>query len=778
MTGDRVATNGADSTELKVLLVEDNPADARLVREMLKDAQRPVTLTHANRLREAIEQLRAQCFHAILLDLNLPDSEGMNTFLRARAEAAHAPIVVLTGLADEDVAARAVREGAQDYLVKAEVDGPLLYRAIRYAVERHASDEAIRRSEALYRSLVEGSIQGVMIHVDGVIRLANQALASMLGVERSDELIGQPVWQFIAPQDRDMAQAYAKARREGRPAPNNFALHLLKRDGSLILLDCLASSIAWEGGQATLATMVDMTERKRAEQGLRASEERFRQIAENIKEAFLVVELDGYRPLYLSRMWEDIWGRTLDEAYRNPLAWVQAIHPDDMAVVGEARQAIEKGEPISRNFRVVRPDGTIRWVRARAFPVNNANRELYRVVGLVEDITDVRRTEEQLLQAQKMEAVGRLAGGVAHDFNNLLTAILGYSELVLQDLGTEHPSSIDVREIRAAGQSAEGLTRQLLAFSRRQILQPQTLDLNRVLTRVDALLQRIIGEDIELTMKLTAPLARVSADPGQIEQVVLNLAVNARDAMPHGGKLTIETANVVLDEDYVSRHAGASAGPHVMVAVTDTGTGMDAATQQRLFEPFFTTKEPGRGTGLGLATVYGIVTQSRGSIWVYSELDHGSTFKIYLPVTTEEITPQVAVEMSPASLAGTETVLVVEDQIEARSVICQTLRRRGYTVIESINGPDAIVKGRQPETAIDVVLTDVVMPGMGGRRVAEVIRATRPDLRVVYMSGYTDSAIVDHGILEPGVTFVQKPFATDTLLRKIREVLDTPPQPG
>ncbi len=299
-----------------------------------------------------------------------------------------------------------------------------------------------------------------------------------------------------------------------------------------------------------------------------------------------------------------------------------------------------------------------------------------------------------------------------------------------------------------------------------------------MLTRVDALLQRIIGEDIELTMKLTAPLARVSADPGQIEQVVLNLAVNARDAMPHGGKLTIETANVVLDEDYVSRHAGASAGPHVMVAVTDTGTGMDAATQQRLFEPFFTTKEPGRGTGLGLATVYGIVTQSRGSIWVYSELGHGSTFKIYLPVTTEEITPQVAVEMSPASLAGTETVLVVEDQIEARSVICQTLRRRGYTVIESINGPDAIVKGRQPETAIDVVLTDVVMPGMGGRRVAEVIRATRPDLRVVYMSGYTDSAIVDHGILEPGVTFVQKPFATDTLLRKIREVLDTPPKPG
>ena len=252
----------------------------------------------------------------------------------------------------------------------------------------------------------------------------------------------------------------------------------------------------------------------------------------------------------------------------------------------------------------------------------------------------------------------------------------------------------------------------------------------------------------------------------------MNLVVNARDAMPHGGRLTIETANVMLDADYVGHHEGAAPGAHVMVAVTDTGTGMDAATQQRLFEPFFTTKEPGRGTGLGLATVYGIVKQSRGSIWVYSELGEGSTFKVYLPVTTEEVDAPVVVEMSPASLSGTETVLVVEDQIEARSVICETLRRRGYTVVEAANGPDAILKGRLPGLTIEVMLTDVIMPGMSGRRVAEVIRATRPELKVVYMSGYTDSAIVTHGILEPGVTFVQKPFATETLLRKIREVLD------
>ena len=332
---ERVDITGSGAPGLRVLLVEDNPADARLVREMLKESHRPVELTHAPRLRDALEFLRTQGFNAILLDLNLPDSEGMNTFLRARAEAMHAPIVVLTGVADEEVAARAVREGAQDYLVKAEVDGPLLYRSIRYAVERQAYDEALRRGEALYRNLIEGSIQGVIIHVDGVIKLANPALASMLGVERPDELIGQPVWQYIAPQDREMAQAYQKARREGRPAPSNFELHLLKRDHTVIALECMASSIAWQGGQATLATVVDMTERQRAEQGLRASEERFRQIAENIKEAFIVVELDGFRPLYLSRMWEEIWGRPLEEAYRDPMAWVRAIHSDDALVVRE-----------------------------------------------------------------------------------------------------------------------------------------------------------------------------------------------------------------------------------------------------------------------------------------------------------------------------------------------------------------------------------------------------------------------------------------------------------
>jgi two-component system, cell cycle sensor histidine kinase and response regulator CckA len=642
MTPTRTVAGRAPQRPLSVLLVEDNPADARLVREMLQDVSPRPILTHAVRLHEALQYLRTDRFSAVLLDLTLPDSEGLDTFARAHAEAPYAPIVVLTGLADEAIAAKAVRDGAQDYLVKGQVDGPLLYQSIRYAVERQASDAALRRSEARYRSLIEGSIQGILIHVDGVARLANQALATLLGVDRVDDLVGKSIWSFIVSEDRPLIAEYMRARIEGKPAPDHYRFRAIRHDSAVIWLDCIVTAIPWDGETAILATVVDITERRQAEEDLRASDERFRQLVDNIKEAFLVVELPSFRALYLSRMWEEIWGRRIEDAYSGSDLWVDAIHSDDRASVRAAHDAIERGEPAAHVFRVMRPDRSLRWVRARSFPVFNNDRQVYRMVGLVEDITDVRQTEEQLLQAQKMEAVGRLAGGIAHDFNNVLTVILGYSEFLLDDLGPTHPCAAGVQEIRTAAQSAANLTRQLLAFSRRQILQPQSLDLNDVLRRVDSLLRRVIGEDISLHMNLMTPLPRVNADPGQIEQVVMNLAVNARDAMPQGGQLTLETGTAQLDEGYVARHPGASVGTHVMLAVSDTGTGMDDATQKRVFEPFFTTKELGKGTGLGLATAYGIVKQSHGSIWVYSELGQGSTFKIYLPVAFAEAAEPVS----------------------------------------------------------------------------------------------------------------------------------------
>ncbi|MBI5419354.1 MAG: response regulator [Deltaproteobacteria bacterium] len=384
----------------------------------------------------------------------------------------------------------------------------------------------------------------------------------------------------------------------------------------------------------------------------------------------------------------------------------------------------------------------------------------------------LRRSEEQLRQAQKMEAVGRLAGGIAHDFNNLLTAIAGYSTLLLQGV-VDDPSRRNIQEIQRASDRAASLTRQLLAFSRRQILQPKVMDLNAVVGAMDDMLRRLIGEDIDLLTVLEPGVRKVKADPGQMEQVIMNLAVNARDAMPEGGKLTIETANVVIDESSVRGHVTMQAGSYVVLALSDTGSGMDPETISHIFEPFFTTKEVGKGTGLGLSTVYGIVKQSGGYIWVYSEPGRGTTFKIYLPQATEEAETAKPAEVRAGLLGGSETILLVEDEDSVRSLVREVLARNGYTVLAARNGEDALRACDGNAGAIHLMLCDVVMPGMSGVELARRIVPLRPEIKVLYMSGYTDTAIVRQGVLDPGTAFLEKPFAPDALARKVREVLDS-----
>jgi nitrogen-specific signal transduction histidine kinase len=388
----------------------------------------------------------------------------------------------------------------------------------------------------------------------------------------------------------------------------------------------------------------------------------------------------------------------------------------------------------------------------------------------------LRRSEEQLRQAQKMEAVGQLAGGVAHDFNNLLTIIRGYSDLLLNGiLGPDDAARDAVREIRNAAERATELTRQLLAFSRRQVLAPRVFVLNSVIHEMDKMLRRLIGEDIQLTSRLAPDLGMVKADPGQIEQVLLNLAVNARDAMPRGGHLTIETANVQLDENYTRTHVEVQPGPFVMLAVTDTGCGMDAATQARIFEPFFTTKGPDKGTGLGLATVYGIVKQSGGSIYVYSEVGRGTSFKVYLPRHEEVPAASKDANFIPRTERGSqgqETLLIVEDDNSVRALTRTVLRSYSYDVIEAADADDALRCVSQQARPIHLLVTDLVMPGMSGRELAERLKAVRPEMKVLYVSGYTDDAVVRHGLLEAEVAFLQKPFTPSALASKVREVLD------
>jgi signal transduction histidine kinase len=394
---------------------------------------------------------------------------------------------------------------------------------------------------------------------------------------------------------------------------------------------------------------------------------------------------------------------------------------------------------------------------------------------LQRSLEELERAQDRLVQAQKMEAVGRLAGGVAHDFNNLLTAILGYSELVLMGLDRANPLREDVKEIKSAADRAAALTRQLLAFSRKQVLQPRVLDLNAKVVDIERMLHRLIGEDIDLVTILDPALGSVKADPGQIEQVLLNLAVNARDAMPQGGKLTVETRNVVLDEDYARRHVDVQPGPYVMLAVTDTGVGMDEEIKSHLFEPFFTTRELGEGTGLGLATVHGIVKQSEGHIWVYSEPGQGTTFKVYLPRTEEAVELGQQAQIPIESLRGQETVLLVEDEEVVRDLVRLVLLKRGYTVLEARDGEEALWACEQHEGPVHLLVSDVVIPGvMSGRDLAERLETLYPGMKVLYMSGYTDNAIVRHGVLELGVAFLQKPFTPASLARKVRETLDAP----
>ena len=384
----------------------------------------------------------------------------------------------------------------------------------------------------------------------------------------------------------------------------------------------------------------------------------------------------------------------------------------------------------------------------------------------------LRRSEEQLRQSQKVEAIGRLAGGIAHDFNNLLTIINGYTELLLARLPGNDKMSRDVNEIRKAGQRAASLTRQLLAFSRKQILEPKVLDLNAIVVELEKMLRRLIGEDIRLTIAPAADLRRIKTDPGQIEQVIMNLVVNARDAMPQGGNLTLETSNVVLDQAYAARHVGVRPGAYVMLAVSDTGCGMDKEAMAHIFEPFFTTKAPGKGTGLGLSTVYGIIKQSGGNVWAYSEPGRGTTFKIYLPQVEGVVDRPPRDGPRTGIPRGSETILLAEDQKELRELIRQMLEMNGYTVIAASDGLEAIEICKRHEAPIHLMLSDVVMPQMGGRELAQRLATVRPDMKVLYMSGYTSNAIVHHGILDPGTLFIQKPFTPDSLARKVREVLD------
>ncbi len=628
---------------------------------------------------------------------------------------------------------------------------------VAMAIARTRAADALRHSEERLRALESATTEAIALHESGRIVEVNGAFLRMFGYERPDEVIGRPVLDFGTPASRVQVM---EAVQSGREEP--YEAEGVRRDGSLFVGELSARMAPYRGRLVRMVAIRDVTARKRAEEALRSSERQLRAVIDNApivffawdtQGRFLLSEGKGLAALGLAP--GEVVGKTVFEVYRD--------HPD---VVVSARRALA-GEAFNAPIQI----GDLRfdiWYS----PVRDGQGALAGVIGVATDVTEKQTLEAQLRQAQKMEAVGRLAGGIAHDFNNLLTAILSYADFLLVSLGADHPAREDAEEVRRAALKAADLTRQLLAFSRRQVLQPRLLDLNAIVGEMEKLLRRLIGEDVTLRTALAGNLGVVRADPSQIEQVIVNLAVNARDAMPGGGTLTLETGNA--DAAQVRGHGtvAVESGPYVVLRISDTGEGMDAGTRARLFEPFFTTKEQGRGTGLGLATVYGIVKQSGGYIWVESERGHGTTFTIYLPRADAAAAVPVQQAAGPQVSAGEETILLVEDDEAVRDLCRRTLAAQGYRVLEAENGAEALRVAAAHRGPLDLLLTDVVMPGMNGRELAEALATTRPDTAWLFVSGYTEDSAVRRGAEVSGLTFLQKPFSPTTLLGRVRDVLD------
>jgi two-component system cell cycle sensor histidine kinase/response regulator CckA len=581
--------------------------------------------------------------------------------------------------------------------------------------------------------------------------------------------------ELVHPEDRAPIEAVLEGALSAQ-RPYDCEVRIVRPDHSLRVLHTRGRVIFDARGKPLrmFGTAQDITARKRVEGQLRASEERFQQLAQNIGELFWIWDREQRRMLYVSPAYETICGRSCESLYQEaePRAWLDTIHPEDrerlLRVGAEQREAAYDEE-----FRIVRPDGAVRWIHARAFPVREPDGQIKREVGSARDITaekeaaaELRRLEEQLRQAQKMEALGRLAGGVAHDFNNLLAVIAGHSELLTTGSPGPEEWRESVAEIGQATQRAAALTRQLLAFSRREIQEPKVLDLNAVVADAEKMLRRLIGEHVQLTLALQADLSPIRADLGQLNQVLLNLAVNARDAMPRGGRLRLETREVDLD---AAAPLGARSGRHVRLTVTDTGCGMTPEVQARVFEPFFTTKAEGLGTGLGLSVVLGIVQQSGGRLAMESQPGVGTAVHVDLPAVPG---PAERPPIAPAEpVGGGETVLLVEDAAAVRRTVARMLEYLGYRVLQAESGPEALRLFEARAGQIDLLLTDVVMPGLSGRELADALRLRQRDLKVLFQSGYTDDAVMRWGVLQAEMAFLKKPFTLEALAARVREAL-------
>src|SRR6266508_200988 len=655
-----------------------------------------------------------------------------------------------------------------DRVAMAIINARLLQQVQSELAERVRTEAALRFSEERFKVLSEAAYEALLIHENGIIVEANQRAAELTGYVL-DELIGMSVEQLVVPEI--LTRVRKNLATNSEYIGESIAV---RKDGTRFIVETRGKLIDYQGRRIRLVAVRDITDLKQAEEALRASEARFTGIVSSAMDAIISID-ESLRIVVFNAAAEQMFRCSATAVIGQPLdqflpASVRDLHAEHIRGFGRTGMSSRSMGSLA-TLTAIRGDGETFPIEATISQTLAAGQQLFTVI--IRDITERRRLEAQLLHTQKMESIGQLAGGIAHDFNNMLSAIIGFIGSAQEQLPEDHPAQHDLKVAEGSAWRAAGLTRQLLAFARKQVVEPHVLNLNKVIVEMDKLLRRLIGEDIELVTLPAPDLGQVKADPGQIEQVIANLVVNARDAMTQGGRLTIETANTTLDATYARQHVGVTPGNYVMLAVSDTGSGMDATVQQHIFEPFYTTKEVGKGTGLGLATCYAIAKQHGGNIWVYSEVGQGTTFKIYLPQVNEAADTRSQSADDVPVPRGTETVLLVEDEPLVREITSHILREQGYTVLEAGNGADALrITHEYAGATIALLITDVVMPQMGGKALAVQVTSVYRAIKVLFISGYAADAIVHHGRLEPGTNFLSKPFTPAAFARKVREVLD------
>lgn len=746
---------------LSVLVAEDEDALRHVLRRALEKTG--FTVFEASNGKKALEIFQRERPSIVLLDAVMP---GMNGFelcahLRQTPGGARLPILIITSLEDESSVARAFGAGATDYLTKPVRITVLCQRILRL-VQASRAEAQLAETNAYLQSLVYHVPDGVVTFDErGIIESFNPSAEQILGFSAS-EAIGKSI-QHILGLPSQTSFVPSSTRQE------TFAR---RKDGSVFNLEVSVSEFDFHENKRFTAILRDITSRKQAEIELRNSQQKFEALVNSIDGIVFEVDIETFRFQFVSRQVESLLGYPQQRWMDEPDFWERHLHPDDREeAIRYCKTETIQGRDHEFEYRMIAADGRELWFRDLVRVVcEDGKPRLLR--GVMVDITKQRQTEVALHRSQKMEAVGRLAGGVAHDFNNLLTVIKGYSQLLLK---SQPPDSIPrqyVEEIKKSADRSSALIRQLLAFSRRQVLQPHVIDLNALILDIREMLERLISEDIELGLSLDPALGRVKADPGQMEQVIMNLVVNARDAMPTGGTLSVITGNVELDEAVVHGRLDAHSGSYVMLAISDTGVGMDEYTKSHIYEPFFTTKAE-RGTGLGLSTVYGIVTQSNGFIEVESNAGEGTAFSIFLPRVDDDISLIPVSYSEPAHIEGTETILIVEDEEQLRKLVCEALRRCRYQVLEANNGEMALRVYKEHASQIDLLVTDVVMPRLSGPDLAQQILAENPAMKVIFMSGYSKNIPLDSGLPLKSIAFLWKPFEPYDLIQKVREVLDS-----